>query len=254
VFFDPIAEGRKLESIHWDTDRERLWESSVGRLGRAVAGREPQLPAGVSMTLDTSRALRELRWPEGVPRYSYRRQPALPFGYSGDRKDNVQLAFHVLDAEGKGVERTLPGRPPRFISYPTTDYQFALHHVAPQHGGGTEVWRLDAPTMPRQHFYPRQPQHPLGGPVDAAQLVVRYEAGFRIVEASIPWSAMPHVKQRYDDSEPIKFSFLVNHDDGGPPMELAKDRSAAVGMSSSFHPDWQASWPNELVFSWEAPR
>ena len=43
----------------------------------------------------------------------------------------------------------------------------------------------------------------------------------------------------------------MNHDTVGPTMELAMGRSAAEGLSSAFHPDWQQSFPNELEFAFE---
>ena len=194
---------------------------------------------------------KELRWPEGVRRFSYRRRPELPSGHGSAPHDNVLIAFNAIPMVEDGWDSHLPGRMPKFIGYKTTDYQYALNRVAEEHGAGTEVWRLETPGMPRKHFYPRQPKHPLEGAVEDAQLEIRHEGRTRIVECALPWSEIPHVHDLMRRGEPVKFSFRVNHDTGGPDMELARDRGAAEGLSNSFHPDWARSWPNELAFGWE---
>ena len=98
----------------------------------------------------------EKRWTAGVRRYSYRRDPAIP---SGSGTDNVQIAFNVLPiAETDWLEYP-PGTMPRFMCYKTTDYEYALNPVAEVFGGGTEIWRLLAPGVPRKHYYPRNQKH-----------------------------------------------------------------------------------------------
>ena len=194
---------------------------------------------------------RELLWPEGVRRFSYRRWPALPSGYGSVPYDNVLIAFNAIPVGEDGWLSHLPGRMPGFIWHKTTDYQYALNKVSDEHGGGTEVWRLEAPDMPRKHFYPRQPKHPLEGAVAEAQLAMRHEGNTRIVECALPWAEIPHVHGLMQSGETVKFSFRVNHDTGGADMELARDRSACQGLSNSFHPDWSRSWPNELEFAFE---
>ena len=123
-----------------------------------------------------------LHWPQGVRRYSYRRDPQLP---SGAGTDNVQIAFNVLPIEQTDWLPYPPGTMPRFMVYKTTDYEYALNPVAAQFGGGTELWRLAAPGVPRKHFYPRQPRAPKdGGPVEGGQLVIRHDGNTRIVECA----------------------------------------------------------------------
>ncbi|MFW6107074.1 MAG: hypothetical protein ACOC8A_00135 [bacterium] len=189
------------------------------------------------------------RWPEGVRRFSYRRNPDLPSGPPWF--DSVLIGFNAIPIGKDGWLAHLPGRMPRFTVYKSTDYQYALNKVADAFGGGTEVWRLGVPGMPRKHFYPRQPEHSLEGAVKAAKLVVTYRKGTRIVECAIPWSEIPRVKALRDAGQTVKFSFRVNHDTRGPIMELARDRSACEGLSNSFHPDWSQHWPNELEFAFE---
>ena len=192
----------------------------------------------------TSREGKPLHWPDGVRNYSYRKNFDIPSG-SGEH-DNVQIAFNVLDQ--KPWLSHPPGVMPRFITYWDTDYEYALNPVAPEYGGGTEVWRLQAPGMPRKHFFPRQPKSPVdGGPVAGAVLSIRRTSDTRFVEASIPWSEMPAVWQRIRLGATIKFTCRVN-DNRAPARELASGRSVSKYNSFSFHDDWQTHWSNELEF------
>jgi hypothetical protein len=188
---------------------------------------------------------KELTWPAGVRRFSYRRDPDLP---SGNGTDNVQIAFNVLPPEEKPWLPYPPGTMPGFMTYMDTDYEFAFNQVADQYGGGTEIWRLAAPGIPRKHFYPRQPKAPVdGGPVKDGKLAMRRGGNTRIVEAAIPWTEIPKVKQRVDAGLPVKFTFRIN-DNGGPALELAAGRSVSREGMPTFHNDWTSHWANELEF------
>ncbi len=203
----------------------------------------------VSYSIDREGKRVEHRWPEGVRRFSYRRGPDLPSGPPAF--DNVLIAFNAIPLGQDGWLAHLPGRMPKFSVYKSTDYQYALNKVADAFGGGTEIWRLECPGMVRKHFYPRQPKHPKEGAVRGGKLAIVYAEGTRIVECAIPWAEIPHVQALRDAGKPVKLSFRVNHNTRGPVMELARDRSAAEGLSHSFHPDWSQHWPNELAFAFE---
>ncbi len=191
-------------------------------------------------------------WPAGVRHFSYRKDFAIPSsGSKGGGDDNIQIAFNVIDQ--KPWFPNPPGTIPHFITYFDTDYEFALNKVAPQYGGGYEVWRLYAPGIPRKHFFPREPKSPIdGGPVKDAQLSVVYKNGVRYVEAAIPWHEIPEVKARILAGKTIKFSCRIN-DNGAKNAshELATDRSVSKMNSFTFHNDWQVHWSNELEFAAE---
>jgi len=195
----------------------------------------------------TGRDGQTLSWPAGVGHYSYKKNFDIPSG-SGEH-DNVLIAFNVLDR--KPWLANPPGVMPRFITYWDTDYEFALNPVADQYGGGTEMWRLLAPGMPRKHFFPRQPKATNdGGPVANAKLVMRRDGNTRIVEAAVPWSEIPEVHKRIQAGQAVKFSCRIN-DNQGPAHELAAGRSVSKYNSITFHDDWQEHWANEVEFGVE---
>lgn len=190
---------------------------------------------------------KELAWPTGVRRFSYRRDPDLP---SGNGRFNIQIAFNVTPPEEKPMLTHPAGTMPKFMCYMDTDYEFALNPVAGQYGGGTEIVCLLKPGSPRKHFYPRQPKAPTdGGPIKSGSLVVRGDGNDRIFECAIPWSEMPLVKQRLDAGRTIKFSYRVNN--GPAAYELAVGRSVSKDNPLTFHNDWSTHWANELEFGVE---
>jgi hypothetical protein len=192
-----------------------------------------------------------MEWPAGVRRFSYRRDPDLP---SGNGTDNVQIAFNVLPDAEKPWRMMPPLTMPKWMIYPCTDYEFAFNQVAPEHGGGTETWCLLRPGMPRKHFYPRQPKAKNeGGPVEGAKLAMRREGNVRFVEAFLPWSAIPHVRDRLRAGQTVKFSYRVNDNDG-PAYELAQGRGVSKDNPYAFHNDWATHWANELEFAIEGGR
>ena len=140
---------------------------------------------------------------------------------------------------------------PRFMVYKDTDYEYFLHAVGATYGGGTEIWRLLAPGVPRKHFYPRQPKAEKdGGPVADGKLAIVQDGSTRIVECALPWSEIPDVKAALDAGHPIKFSFRVS-DDKGPTYELAAGRSVSKQNALTFHAYWESHWANELEFAFE---
>ena len=185
-----------------------------------------------------------LTWPAGVRHFTYRRKYDTPAGTS--LHDNVQIAFNVVDK--KPWLPNPPGAMPHFITYWDTDYEYALNPVAAQFGGGTEIWRLMAPGVPRKSDFPREPKADFDqGPVPG-KLVIRHDGNVRIVEAALPWNEMPEVLKRIRAGETVKFSCRVN-DNGSPARELANGRSVSKDNGPAFHDSWQTHWANELEFS-----
>jgi hypothetical protein len=190
---------------------------------------------------------KEVTWPAGVRRFSYRKDPDLP---SGNGQFNLQIAFNAVPAEEKPMRTHPPGTMPRFMSYMDTDYEFALNPVAEEYGGGTEIFCLLKPGAPRKHFYPRQPKAPSdGGPVKSGRLVIKPDGDGRAFECAIPWSELPGVKKRLDGGQTVKFSYRVNN--GSAAYELAVGRSVSKDNPLAFHNDWSTHWANELEFGFQ---
>lgn len=239
---DSTPDGGTLRFVTRDDDQFFYPEVSyVKRL------HDPQTAPVAESDTDTPKPL---VWPKGVRRYSYRKDPILPAGSFPDL-DNVQIAFNILPQSRKRFAASTPGTPPDHTIAQDTDSEYALNRVAEKYGGGTEVWRLNAPGMPLKHFYPRQPKSPLDGPVAGAKLAVVQTPTTRVVEAAIPWPEIPEVAACMRARRPIKFSFRVNDDAGVGCMELARGRSVAK-RGASFHVDWIEHWENQVEFGWGA--
>lgn len=254
LFFDEV--GRNVTGktaalmVKKDFDTQGDWKSFYGKSGYYMVGFTPDLPNGVSCRTVEHDDLVELKWPEGVRRFSYRKDPVLPDASMDKPADNILIAFNVLSIGHDGMESHPKGTMPRYTGYKCTDYEYALNTVSPEYGGGFEIWRMLVPGMPRKHFYPRQPKSPYDGPVQNGKLVTRREGNTLYTECAIPWSEIPDVRKVLDTGGKIKFSYRVNDDGaGGACMELARKRSVSKKNSRAFHPDWKEHWANELEFS-----
>jgi len=269
IFFDPVkadaqaddpkAKGPKTKAdkgksgqvrfVKLDEDTQGNWNGVYGTEGHNVIATEAKYPSYVKVDVPVVEARTALKWPEGVRRYSYRRDPELPAG-NAPRHDNFQIAFNVLPEDRKPWYPCPPGTMPRYTTYRDTDYEYALNPVAARYGGGGEIWRLAYPAMPHKHNYPRQGKTKFDGPVKDGRLVMKRDGNTRIVECAIPWSEIPEVRNCLDEGRTIKFSFRVN-DNGSPAcMELSRLRSVAK-RNGSFHVDWTEHWANELEFAFE---
>lgn len=256
LFFDEAGQnitGKSAASmVKKDFDTQGNWKSVYGKKGYYMVGLTPKLPVDVSCQMVEFDDFIELKWPEDVRRFSYRKDPVLPDASMDKPADNILIAFNVLSIGQDGMESYPKGTMPRYVGYKCTDYEYALNTVAPEYGGGFEIWRMLVPGMPRKHFYPRQPKSPYDGPVKEGKLVTRREGNTLYTECAIPWSEIPDVKKALDKDGKIKFSYRVNDDGaGGACMELARKRSVSKKNSRAFHPDWKEHWANEVEFSFE---
>lgn len=254
VFFDhsDSKPGRNESSallVGRDFDTMGNWHGTYGNEGYLLIGETVSLPEGVKCAVVEEDDMIPLVWPEGVRRFSYRKRPTLPDGTSGVATDNILIAFNALPAGEDGMEAAAKGTMPRYIGYKCTDYEYALNTVAPEYGGGFEIWRMLVPGMPRKHFYPRQPKSPYDGAVKDGRLVTRRDHNTLYYECAIPWSELPDVKRLFDQGKTVKFSARINDDGaGGACMEIAKGRSVSKKNSRAFHPDWKEHWANEVEF------
>ena len=257
IFFDPstsekIPQGDNAAVLAGtDIKTAGKWQPAYGHDGYNVIGAPASYPSYAKVTVPEIVEKQDHLWPDGVRRYSYRRNGDLPFGSNPNKFANVQIAFNVVPEDQKSDMIPFPpGTMTDFVPHSDTDYEYALNKVADTFGGGTEIWRCLVPDMPRKSFFPRQVASPFDGPVKDGQLVVKEDGTTRIVEAALPWSEIPLVKKALEAGQTIKFSFRVN-DDSGPSMELAEGRSVSKKNPYTFHPDWTEHWSNEVEFSFE---
>jgi hypothetical protein len=257
IFFDSVTTEKTPQSQASaviegpDIETGGNWQPTYGHDGYNVIGAPAAYPSYAKVTVPEIVEKTEYQWPDGVRRYSYRKQPDLPFGSNPNKFANVQIAFNVIPEDEKSDMIPFPpGTMPDFVPHSDTDYEYALNKVADAYGGGTEIWRCLVPGMPRKSFFPRQLASPFDGPVNNGKLVVRDEDNTRIVEAALPWTEIPLVKKAMESGQTIKFSFRIN-DDSGPAMELAEERSVSKKNPYTFHPDWTEHWSNEVEFSFE---
>jgi len=224
------------------------WRLAYGKDGYDIAGSQEKIPAYARVAFSTEIKKVEMKWPDGVRRFSYRKKPDLPPSAGGPRQfaDRLQCAAR----RRKAVAR----KPARHAS----PLDAVLGHrlrIRPERGRAAIRRRngnLEAANagMPRKHFFPRQPKSPFDGPVKDGKLVMRRDGETRFVEAALPWSEIPEVKKRLDAGQTIKFDLRVN-DNAGPSYELATERSVSKVNSITFHNDWQTHWSNELEFGFE---
>ena len=256
VFFDNTtfgAQGKTYAvSAGRDFDTCGNWLGKYGEKGYYIVGLHEDVNDDICCTVVQEDDVVPLVWPSGVRKFTYRKRPVLPDGNSGKNFDNILIAFNVLPIGEDGMESHSKGTMPRYIGYKCTDYEYALNTVAPEYGGGFEIWRMLVPGMPRKHFYPRQPRSSYDGAVKDGKLITVRDGNTLYTECAIPWHEIPHVKNALDKGEKVKFSFRVN-DDGAPAacMELAKGRSVSKKNSRAFHPDWKEHWANEVEFGFE---
>lgn len=253
VFFEESGDSSERSTtaryLGCDFDTTGDWIGKYGKTAYYIVGASEKLPTGFSCKPVMQDDLVTLKWPEDVRKFTYRKRPTLPDATSGDRFDNILIAFNVLPIGKDGMESHPKGTMPKYTGYKCTDYEYALNTVAPEYGGGFEIWRMLTPNMPRKHFYPRQPKSPYDGAVKNGKLITRRDGNTLYTECAIPWSEIPDVKKAVDNGETIKFSFRVNDDGaGGACMELARDRSVSKKNSRAFHPDWKEHWANEVEF------
>lgn len=256
IFFDKAGNNQdgkaSAQMVAKDFDTKGNWKPVYGKSGYHIIGIPSSLPEGISCQIIEADDLIELKWPKGVRNFTYRTRPVLPDATANQPSDNILIAFNVLPIGEDGMEANPKGTMPGYTGYKCTDYEYALNTVAPQYGGGFEIWRMLVPGMPRKHFYPRQPKSGSDGPVRDGKLIARREGNTLYTECAIPWNEIPDVKKALDKGEKIKFSYRVNDDGaGGACMELARKRSVSKKNSRAFHPDWKEHWANEVEFGFE---
>jgi len=164
--------------------------------------------------------------------YVYKKDPRGDFPWSGD---TLQFGFDVIAGYAHHGLKTDEDRVPAgFHAMPDTDYEYAVYACT---DGGSELWRLLAPGVPRGHFYPRQPRAKFDqGPVRQGKHVVRRQGNVTTYELAIPWSELKEWQPRA--GQQFGCTFRVNNN-RGPALLFGAGKSATKTNGLSLHPYWE---------------
>ncbi|MBE3099643.1 MAG: hypothetical protein IMZ44_21210 [Planctomycetes bacterium] len=106
-----------------------------------------------------------------------------------------------------------------------------------------EVWRLMAPGLARNNYFPFSPRAERDqGLVAGAKLNITREGNVWHYRAAIPWSELPLVKPLAMDGRPVKFTFQGKNDGKVAVSWSNESRSIARCGQEVMHPTWEANW------------
>jgi len=164
--------------------------------------------------------------------YVYKRVPWNESPWSGD---TLQLGFDVIEGYAHHKLKSDEDRVPvGFHAMPDTDYEYAAYSCL---DGGTELWRLLAPGVPRGHHYPRQPRAKSDqGPVPGGQLAIKRVGKVTTYELAIPWTELKQWQPKA--GQKFGFTFRVNNNQG-PALLFGAGKSAVKTNGLSLHPYWE---------------
>lgn len=162
--------------------------------------------------------------------YIYKKKP-YDTAYNGDQ---LQLAFNTTP----GYRDLAPVTevPWGFHAMPETDYEFSVSLCA---DGGSELWNLLSPGMPRMHDWPRQPRGKVTtNPTPGSRHVVRQDGDTRFYEIAIPRDRIADLK--LEAGSAFKFVFFVGNDKG-PTAAFGGNKAVTKDNGLTMKPYWSAS-------------
>jgi len=175
----------------------------------------------------------------------YKKVPWTEFPWSGD---TLQFSLDLIGGYSFNMKPDTDRVPYGFHAMPDADYEYAAYACT---DGGTELWRILAPGVPRGHHYPRQPRATYDqGPVAAGKLAVRRDGKTTVYEIALPWAelkldavawkSLGLRPWRPEPGQTFGFLFRVNNNKG-PALVFGADKSATKTNGLSLHPYWQAN-------------
>ncbi|NNM88367.1 MAG: hypothetical protein HKL95_07590 [Phycisphaerae bacterium] len=224
-WYDPLADPPALK-------KDPLWPAYQAFLQAHPAARDEVTTGAAGVYLKVHPTHPKATFADAT--YVYKKNPGPDAPWHGD---TFQFALHVVKGyNARNMILDTNRLPAGFHAMPDTDYEYALYGCQ---GGGSELWCLLSPGMPREHYYPRQPQaaiHP--GVVAGGLHLVKQEGAVTIYEAAIPWSALsrwhPQTGHRF------RFTFVV-HNNNGPRMVFGANASSTKLNGLTLHPYWETS-------------
>ncbi len=162
--------------------------------------------------------------------YIYKKKP-FDNAYTGDQ---LQLAFNTTP----GYRDLAPVAevPWGFHAVPDTDYEFSAYLCA---DGGSELWNLLSPGMPRIHDWPRQPRGRITtNPTPGSRHVVRQDGDTRIYEIAIPRDRIADLK--LEAGSTFKLVFFVGNNQG-PTATFGANKAVTRENGLTMKPYWSTS-------------
>lgn len=83
------------------------------------------------------------------------------------------------------MEAETKGTMPRYIGYKCTDYEYALNTVAPEYGGGFEIWRMLVPVCRENTSILKPAKSSFDGAVKDGKLITTREGTRLYYECAI---------------------------------------------------------------------
>lgn len=160
------------------------------------------------------------------------RSPDLPVIHF--RRDRLHVALDVT-AHWHDLAPRTDRVPYGFHAVSDTDYEYALYACR----GGSELWRLLAPGVPRRHDFPRTGSGPrTTGPVAGAKHVVRRQGQGYVYEMAVPRAELAELKLAAGTT----FGLMLRAgNDSGPHVDLGVNKAATKLNGLTLHPYWERS-------------
>lgn len=181
---------------------------------------------------------------KNAPRHSFAQVPYIykkkPFdnSYTGDQ---LQIGFNVRDDwhDLKPVTDVPKG----FHAYPDTDYEFCAYLCA---DGGSELWNLLTPEMPRIHGWPNQPMGKIKhNPTPGSKHVIKQDGNLRKYEIAIPKKIIPELELKTGSE--FKFTFFIGNNNG-PKLTYGSKKAVTKSNGLTLHPYWENKPSCEIIW------
>lgn len=238
----PSAEkvkGKKAASQPWDPQSDPQWPAYQAFLEANPAAKEAVENNLARIYFEAKARNPQATWADAS--YVYARSFRADAPFDGDV---LQLGFD-LDPSHQRYMRThdlkypLDQVPGDFMAVPDTDYELSLYATD---DGGSELWMLLSPGMPRVHYFPRQRMGPVRPhAVKQATHSVTHKDGKIIFRAAIAWEVLGIKEPKAGMDVGLAWRF-----GGVGGVEFGKDLAATKNNGLTLHPYYGQKVSNQV--------